>query len=187
MRWWLLLALLSGCLPTPAPSRGAEPAPALDGLDRQVHRSANRARASAGRGPLRWSDDLAAVARAHSRDMARRGYFDHVTPEGVTAHDRARAGGVTCRKAVGGGRVLVGVAENLYMSTRYARVRVRTVGERTTRSPDWYPPGELARRTVAGWLGSPGHRRNLLDATSRSHGIGVATSGDRVLITQVLC
>ncbi len=80
------------------------------------------------------------------------------------------------------------MAENLYVSTRYERVRTRTVGSRVDRTFDWFAPDRLARRTVQSWLDSPGHRRNLLRSTSTAHGIGVATSNDdRVYVTQVLC
>lgn len=32
---------------------------------------------------LQWNDDLAKVAEDRAKDMAKRGYFDHVTPEGI--------------------------------------------------------------------------------------------------------
>jgi len=42
---------------------------------------------------LEWSDALAASALAHAKDMAERGYFDHVTPDGVRPEQRmAKAG-----------------------------------------------------------------------------------------------
>jgi uncharacterized protein YkwD len=45
--------------------------------------------------PLRWNEKLAAIARAHSRDMIQRGYFDHVDPDGRSAGDRLRAAGIS--------------------------------------------------------------------------------------------
>lgn len=44
--------------------------------------------------PLRWNRKLAAVARAHSLDMARRGYFNHVSPDGRSVEDRLGAAGI---------------------------------------------------------------------------------------------
>jgi uncharacterized protein YkwD len=38
--------------------------------------------------PLRWNDTLQAAALAHARDMETRDYFNHVSPEGVTPHQR---------------------------------------------------------------------------------------------------
>jgi uncharacterized protein YkwD len=42
---------------------------------------------------LRWNDKLAAVAAAHSEDMAARNYFSHTTPEGLSPSDRTQAAG----------------------------------------------------------------------------------------------
>jgi uncharacterized protein YkwD len=50
--------------------------------------------------PLRWNDELAAVARAHSRDMMARGYFGHVDPAGRSPGLRVKAAGLEWR-AVG--------------------------------------------------------------------------------------
>jgi uncharacterized protein YkwD len=44
--------------------------------------------------PLRWNENLAAVARAHSRDMLEQGFFSHVDPEGRTASARINAAGI---------------------------------------------------------------------------------------------
>jgi uncharacterized protein YkwD len=38
--------------------------------------------------PLRWNDTLQEAALAHARDMEGRDYFDHVSPEGITPHQR---------------------------------------------------------------------------------------------------
>lgn len=47
--------------------------------------------------PLVWDDAVAAVALAHSEDMRRRGYFDHVSPEGRTPMQRGQAAGIPVR------------------------------------------------------------------------------------------
>jgi uncharacterized protein YkwD len=44
--------------------------------------------------PLRWNEKLAAVARAHSRDMIAQGFFDHVNPQGQTPAARINAAGI---------------------------------------------------------------------------------------------
>jgi uncharacterized protein YkwD len=49
--------------------------------------------------PLRWNENLAAVARAHSRDMLEQGYFDHVDPEGRNVSTRVDAAGIPWRAA----------------------------------------------------------------------------------------
>jgi uncharacterized protein YkwD len=47
--------------------------------------------------PLVWNDVLFSAAARHSRDMAQRNYFDHVTPEGTRIAQRASAEGYNWR------------------------------------------------------------------------------------------
>lgn len=87
--------------PTPTPTRTPRPKPvtpkptptASPSVEQRVLDLVNAERAQAGCAPLREEPLLARAARKHSADMAERGYFDHVTPEGVTPWDRARAEG----------------------------------------------------------------------------------------------
>ena len=190
----LVCLLLSGCvvvIPVTPPAPDAEPEaapPPLDALDRLVWEATNQTRLRLAQGAVVWSDTLAQIARHHSEDMARRGYFDHVSPDGQTPQDRGVAGGVECRKPVDAGRVSVGVSENLYRTTRYERVVERHVGTSVSRRIDWLTANEIADATVESWLESPGHRRLLLDPTFDAVGIGVALGPhDLVYITQVFC
>ncbi len=52
----------------------------------------NIERKKAGADPLEKDEALRAVARAHSEDMFRRGYFSHLTPEKKTLADRLKDG-----------------------------------------------------------------------------------------------
>jgi len=54
----------------------------------------NHHRAALGRPVLKWDQHLAAVARRHSTDMARREFFDHVNPDGDDPFDRMRHAGI---------------------------------------------------------------------------------------------
>ncbi len=54
----------------------------------------NHERTSRGLQPLVMDDQIREIARAHSKDMFARGYFSHVTPEGLDPFDRMRAGGI---------------------------------------------------------------------------------------------
>jgi len=54
----------------------------------------NRERAKEGLKPLKADPELARVARVHSDDMFRRGYFAHVNPDGKDPFDRMKAAGV---------------------------------------------------------------------------------------------
>jgi uncharacterized protein YkwD len=53
----------------------------------------NQERAKAGCNALTADSRLAKAAKAHSADMAARNYFDHSTPEGVTADTRVTSAG----------------------------------------------------------------------------------------------
>ena len=68
----------------------------LDATDaeRSAFEKTNQSRLDNGLTPLTWDTDLCRLARAHSESMARIGYFDHETPEGLQLKDRARALGV---------------------------------------------------------------------------------------------
>ena len=50
----------------------------------------NSERSTAGLAPLAADPELTEVARQHSTDMFRRGYFAHVTPENASPFDRIR-------------------------------------------------------------------------------------------------
>ncbi|MCZ2848437.1 CAP domain-containing protein [Modestobacter sp. VKM Ac-2978] len=82
----------------PAPPAPAAPA-AAPGPEGQVLALVNAERTSAGCAPVSADAGLAAVARAHSADMRDRGYFDHVTPEGLDPSARARAAGIGYARA----------------------------------------------------------------------------------------
>jgi len=74
-------------------------APARTELEAQMLDLLNQERAKDNLPPLRADAELAAVARAHSRDMLARGYFSHMSPEGKDPFDRLRAAGVSYRTA----------------------------------------------------------------------------------------
>jgi len=60
-------------------------------MERRMFELINRDRLRSGGGrlrPLRWNEKLAGVARAHSLDMVRRGYFGHIAPDGKSILDR---------------------------------------------------------------------------------------------------
>lgn len=63
-------------------------------LEKQMLDLVNRERQAAGLSPLAADPELTEVARRHSVDMFKRGYFAHDTPEGLTPFDRMRAADV---------------------------------------------------------------------------------------------
>ncbi len=57
----------------------------------------NACRAINGVGTLAYDENVATVARAHSKDMADRNYFAHETPEGRSPGDRLTSTGINWR------------------------------------------------------------------------------------------
>ncbi|MFC4535146.1 CAP domain-containing protein [Sphaerisporangium dianthi] len=71
----------------------SDEAPPAAQLEAAAVRLTNRERTMRGCAPLRADQRLTRSARAHSRDMAARGYFGHTSPGGLSPWDRmARAG-----------------------------------------------------------------------------------------------
>ena len=63
-------------------------------LEMEMLEMVNKERQKAGLKPLVHDPELTPVARAHSSDMLRRGYFAHETPEGKSPFDRMHAANV---------------------------------------------------------------------------------------------
>lgn len=135
----------------------------------------NRERTARGLSALAPDAKLAAVARGHSADMASRGYFDHSSPEGRSARDRAEACGYETRKELGGGRFAVGVAENIQKIPTGQVIGIGQVDD---------DPESVARAQVRAWMESPGHRRNILTARYTRLGVGTAYDGKYYYSTQ---
>lgn len=144
-------------------SKGAEApsvvAASLDdasAIERSAFEKTNQTRVANGLPALIWDAELWRLARAHSEDMARQGYFAHETPDGLALKDRARAMGIP---------------------------RFRVIGENIAYNKGYDDPGAFA---VERWLNSGGHRANILYAGFQASAIGsyVSTDGS-VYLTQV--
>ncbi|MBI4145701.1 CAP domain-containing protein [Candidatus Woesearchaeota archaeon] len=158
----------------------------IDELELHVHDLTNVERAQNGLDRLEYDDALAAVARAHSEDMASRGFFDHTNPDGESPSDRAERQGYKCRK-VGILYITEGIAENLAKLSVYESKTSLKYQGKTYYVYEWYSQDELAEKTVDGWMDSPGHRENILTEGYDAEGIGVAVSDELVYVTQDFC
>jgi uncharacterized protein YkwD len=106
----------------------------------------NAQRRANGLPELRVSGYLAQSAQSHADDQARRNYFAHDTPEGVTPRDRMLAVGYDPQTFVG---------ENIYYY----------YGDQVGIQPE---------AAVNWWMNSPGHRANILDPRYTEIGVGLA-------------
>ncbi len=115
-------------------------------LERSVLAELNGVRRANGLVPLRASRPLGEAADAHSRAMGRFGFFAHESRDGSSFSDRVRR----YYRPRGG---LWSIGENLLWSTR----------------------GIDARRAVALWMQSPGHRENILRPEWREIGLAAVS------------
>jgi len=145
--WIVFVAVLLDEIPAP-PRPGA--------IETAILGRVNRERETRGLPALDPSEPLADVARAHSLDMATRGYLSHVDPDGRGPADRVERAGIAYLR----------VAENIYFSR----------GE----------PGDPDEATVRSWLASPGHRHVMLDESVTRAGVGVVLGADGAIhVTQL--
>jgi uncharacterized protein YkwD len=152
-----------------------------DEVERLVVAYTNDERTERGLEPVSQDDALAAIARGHSADMATRGYFSHVSPEGETVGDRYADAGYSCRVPMGGMRYATG-SENIAQTWIDRPVATDGGVERITTEE------ELARQLVEGWMNSPSHRENILTPEWRNLGVGVyITEAGKVYATQNFC
>jgi len=116
-------------------------------LEEAVIGRINQIRRGRGLRPLRHNGRLAAAADFHSKDMARKGYFEHDSASGSAFWRRI---------------------ERFYPSRGF---RSWTVGENLLWGSDTYGAGFAVRE----WMNSPPHRTNLLSREWREVGIGAVT------------
>lgn len=156
-------------------------------LAQAIHYGVNSIREQEGLPALKWNEALASIATTHSDDMATYGYFEHVNRQGDSPTDRALAAEFECVLREGS-RIYEGVGENLFQTFHYDSYTTITdpLGSRVTY--EWKSFAQLAKEAVDGWMNSPPHRKNLLNARYRTQGIGISLSDDLGLyVTQNFC
>jgi len=127
----------------PAGATSQAPTTAMGALEQGVLSDVNALREQHGLGSVRFSSKLAAAARAHSVEMARRGYFSHDSANGSSFDKRI---------------------------VRYYPLRGThywSVGETLL----WSSPDVDAAGALDMWMNSPEHRKILLTGRWREIGL----------------
>ncbi|RME48355.1 MAG: CAP domain-containing protein [Chloroflexi bacterium] len=125
-------------------------------MERQMVEAVNSERIARGLPPYTVDDRLVRLARDHSEDMVRRGYFSHTTPEGVTLRDRlARAG-----------------------------IEVHWAGENIQRNSS--VGAEAVANAMEWFMQSTPHRNNILHQHYTHIGVGVVWDDDAHMTTFTL-
>ena len=137
-------------------SRGSETNSAVLELEKDTFQLLNVERALKGLPALKWNENVAKVARLHSRNMADQNFFSHKGADGSMVDDRADK---------------LGLGE------------WRAIGENIAYLKGFQNPVEIA---VEKWMQSTSHRQNLLSAKWSDSAVGVAVTADgRYYFTQV--
>lgn len=132
----------------------------LKEVEKGIFRLTNEVRSQHGLPTLSRDQTLTRIARAHSEDMLRRDYFNHVSPEGQTPHQRIIAG-YSSPLSLTGENIWGAQGTHVLETERMARIIVDT------------------------WMSSAGHRENLLRREFTDIGVGVGALGKKVRATQV--
>ena len=119
----------------------------------------NAARAAYGFAPLVLDAGVSAVAAAHAWDQARNGYFSHYGLDGSTKETRLARGGVSFGWAGENQCYHVGMSQQATLNWCHAQFMAEP------------------------WPGHWNHIGNILNASARRMGVGIATVGGRTVIT----
>jgi uncharacterized protein YkwD len=149
-----LMARVSEYTPSSEPGRAISFSATSN--ERRAFDLINAERRATGRPQLVWDAELSRMARYHSSNMARRGFFNHVDRDGLDLTGRAAVLGIRGWKALG---------ENIAYNQGYD------------------DPTSFA---VERWMISDKHRDNILNREFTHAGLGIAEGADgKVFFTQV--
>ena len=141
-------------IPTPVPTPTPTPAISTEELERRIFEETNRMRVENGVHELIWDEVLARAARAHSEDQATNGFMGHTGSDGSSPL----------------GRIWVARDEMLEEGLIDRRDEYYMWGENVA------PGGGNPEGVVRSWMGSPGHRANILNPMYTHFGAGVSES-----------
>ena len=150
-RFFIGLPLLAACSQGQPVRRRhrAYPDEDLERLEKKLFEAVNQRRKQAGMAPLAWSGSLATEARRHSFAMMEGGFFAHRDPVRGDLERR--------------------------INESEAKMLWRRIAENLHQQRGATDPISAA---VEGWMKSAGHRKNILDASYTTSGIGIAIAGD---------
>lgn len=129
----------------------------IDDFEKEVWRLTNIERTRHSLKELSYDPGLADLARSHSQNMQKRGFFAHRDPQGDEVAGRQKK--------------------------YYPNLVVSNIGENIGRfrnSAGTFTPQIL----VTGWMNSPSHKENILHPEYTHLGVGIVLQGDTMYATQ---
>ena len=162
-------------VPVPSSLDGEEESspltPDIDTTESEVQIRVNSFRGEQGLTQLALNVLLVEVARAHSKDMAQRKFFDHYTPEGLGPQDRVERAGITDLRC----------AENLFQVLNGREI-----------SSEY-----ISKESFNGWVNSPSHYDNMIGPSYDTGAVGIHIVSTTILdipgrrhdiyVTHLLC
>jgi uncharacterized protein YkwD len=133
-------------------------------IEREAHYFVNIERLKRGIPALEWDEDLSRIARIHSMDMMKNNFYGHEDMDGSLHFQRYKKYGYDCDR---NHKEFPG-SENIYMgydSEKSFKIDSLNV---------YYTSTEIAKNAVGKWLGSEGHKFNMLSKKWKFGGIGIA-------------
>lgn len=154
--------------PKPSPTASVTPAPNQAEKNAQIEallfQYTNAERRKNGLADLKYHGTLYTLAKNHSNDMAKNNFFGHTSSDGKDPWTRAADMGVVI------------AAENI---AKMGLGNVSGIGLVTN------TPESVAQAQFKVWMGSAGHKQNILSSSVTELGVGTAFDGSFYLTTQV--
>ncbi len=159
---------------TPSPPVPAAPNEKINHTVQKIHEGINQERLSKNLRVLAFDPNLNSIAQLRSNDMITRNYFSHTDPVN--------------------GQVLFQISlKDQSYTYLFAGENIAEIRNQGAFVPSGftvyarYSADELADQFVTGWINSPEHYENIVNAHFRRTGIalGVSIDGTRVVATQV--
>ncbi|MBP6923976.1 MAG: CAP domain-containing protein [Candidatus Pacebacteria bacterium] len=131
----------------------------IETLTAQIHSLTNLSRSQNNLPTFTLDTSLSAIAKKRSDEMIQKNYFSHTSPSGCD---------ISCQ-------------------IEGAKYQTKVWGENLALTNDYhlYTTTELAQTFIENWLKSYTHRDNILSKKFTHHGIGIASEGERIIITVV--
>lgn len=155
---FLFIWLSPGLAKTPDPTQ-SEDVRHLAEVESHILTMINEIRKNRGHNNIEMEQGLRDIAGNHSLDMLERGFYAHVTPDGLKPQDRVAIHH----------RTMIGlISENC----------------NTIKGLSSFKDEQLADIFVKSWEDSPLHLENILRPNITHTGIGAVTKGDHIMVTQ---
>jgi uncharacterized protein YkwD len=139
----------------------------MSALEFKIYQKINSERVNHGLSPLNWNEEVARVARKHSKEMADRNFFAHEGLDCNGPDTRIESAGIF--RTTSGENIIEISLISQYVASHYDSYSDGLIEKRYYKTFD-----ELVAEAVEGWMTSQGHRANILTEEFDETGIGVA-------------